>query len=43
MPVHPKTGSATGRKQSREEEDFDSEEDIPGWHGDTCGKAFVLL
>jgi len=29
MPVDPKAASATGRKRSREEEDFDHEEGIP--------------
>jgi hypothetical protein len=34
MPVDPKAGSATGRKRSREEEDFDSEEGTDqGRHG----------
>jgi hypothetical protein len=38
MPVDPKAGSATGRKRSREEEDFDSEERRDqGRHG--VGKA----
>ena len=33
MPVHRKAGSATGRKRSREEQDFDSEEEVASWHG----------
>ena len=33
MPVDPEAGSATGRKRSREEEDFDGEEGTSGRHG----------